>query len=82
MLNTTIIDKFFRSLNGNTQVNATDVRSLPFPRIEDIRKIGEVVCKFQSYQRALDVDNIVAQVLGINIEMLDLNKGETKDEQN
>jgi len=82
ILNTTIIDNFFRSLNGNTQVNATDIRSLPFPRIEDIRKIGEVVCKFQSCQRAFNVDSIVAQVLGINIEVVNLNKGETKDEQN
>ena len=80
ILNTTIVDNFFRSLNGNTQVNATDIRSLPFPRIEDIRKIGEVVCKFKSYRGAFDLDNIVAQVLGIDIEMINLNKGETKDE--
>jgi len=83
ILNTTVIDNFFRSLNGNTQVNATDIRNLPFPKIEDIKKIGKLVYESQSYRNGFDLDNIVAGSLGINIEIIkNLNKGETKDEQN
>lgn len=79
ILNTTFIDNFFRSLNGNTQVNATDIRSLPFPDIEDIRKIGKIVYESKSYGNGFDLDNIVAGTLGINNEIIkNLNKGETK----
>ena len=79
ILNTTFIDNFFRSLNGNTQVNATDIRSLPFPKIENIRKIGELIYKSKSYRNGLDLDNTVAASLGINAEIIKgLNKGEPK----
>jgi adenine-specific DNA-methyltransferase len=79
ILNTTIIDNFFRSVNGNTQVNATDIRSLPFPTIEEIRKIGELVYEYQSYQNGYDLDNIVAAVMGIDAEIIKkLNNGGTE----
>jgi hypothetical protein len=61
-------------------VNATDIRNLPFPKIEDIKKIGKLVYEFQSYRNGFDLDNIVAGSLGINTEIIkNLNKGETKD---
>lgn len=82
ILNTTVIDNFFRALNGNTQVNATEIRSLPFPKIEDIRNIGKLVYETQSYRSGFDLDNTVAEILGIDAEVIkNLNQGETKDEQ-
>jgi adenine-specific DNA-methyltransferase len=68
LLNTTIIDKFFRSLNGNTQVNATDIRSLPLPDIENIRKIGKAVYESKSYKNGIDLDGIISGILGLNID--------------
>ena len=65
ILNTTIIDNFFRSLNGNTQVNATDIRSLPLPGIEDIKRIGEVVYKSQSCRNGFHLEHAVSGILGI-----------------
>lgn len=82
ILNTTIVDNFFRSLNGNTQVNATDIRSLPFPDIEDIRKIGKSIYESKSYKNGMDLDKIIAEILGIDIETQNLEKGEIKNEQN
>jgi len=38
--NTYLIDSFFRSLNGNTQVNATEIRNIPLPSLSNIKKIG------------------------------------------
>lgn len=67
ILNTTIIDNFFRSLSGNTQVNASDIKSLPFPGIEDIRKIGQAVCKSQSRGQRLDLESIVTGILGTEV---------------
>lgn len=68
ILNTTFVDNFFRSLNGNTQVNATEIRCLPFPDIEHIRDIGKFVYKSRSSLNDVDLDNIVAGILGINLE--------------
>lgn len=77
ILNTIVIDNFFRSFNGNTQVNATDIRSLPFPTIEDIRRIGKVVYESRSNQNGFDLNRTVAEILGINSEIIkNLNKDE------
>jgi adenine-specific DNA-methyltransferase len=79
ILNTALVDNFFRSLNGNTQVNATDIRSLPFPSIEDIRKIGKLVHESQSYRSGFDLENIIAETLGISAEIIEnLSKGDRK----
>lgn len=40
-LNSTLVDAFFRQFNGHTQVNATDLRSLRYPSIEELRALGE-----------------------------------------
>lgn len=68
LLNTSLIDNFFRMLNGNTQVNASDIRSLPVPDIEKIRKIGEIILESNSYHNGMNLDNIVSEVLGLNLE--------------
>ncbi|MBN2549222.1 MAG: Eco57I restriction-modification methylase domain-containing protein [Anaerolineales bacterium] len=40
LLNSALIDRYFRIVNGNTQVNAVELRALPFPPMEIIWKIG------------------------------------------
>lgn len=40
-LNSTYIDEKFRLFSGHTQVNATDLRNLPYPGLKDLEKIGE-----------------------------------------
>lgn len=39
-LNSSVIDKFFRTFSGHTQVNATDLRALRFPNAETLRCLG------------------------------------------
>jgi adenine-specific DNA-methyltransferase len=41
LLNSALIDRYFRILNGHTQVNATDLRTLPLPSLEVIAEIGQ-----------------------------------------
>lgn len=41
LLNSALIDRYFRILNGHTQVNATDLRTLPLPSLEIIAEIGQ-----------------------------------------
>lgn len=40
-LNSTPVDMFFRTFSGHTQVNATDLRTMPFPSSEFLRQIGK-----------------------------------------
>ena len=81
ILNTTFIDNFFRSLNGNTQVNASDIKSLPVPDIEDIRKIGKIVYESESFENGFNLDHIVASSLKIDSEIIKIqNGGEIKND--
>ena len=39
-LNSGFVDKLFRRFNGHTQVNATDLRSLPYPSADTLEALG------------------------------------------
>ena len=79
ILNTTIVDNFFRSLNGNTQVNATDIRSLPLPDVQDITEIGKLVYKLLP-ESNYELDNIVAKKLDIDTKIMkSLNENRIKN---
>ncbi len=39
-LNSTLVDLFFRLFNGHTQVNATDLRKLKYPNLEQLLSLG------------------------------------------
>jgi len=39
-LNSTIVDQYFRLFNGHTQVNADDLRYLPYPDREKLKSLG------------------------------------------
>lgn len=53
-LNSTMVDTYFRQFNGHTQVNATDLRSLPYPTCEQLESIGRMVRDTPGDQEALD----------------------------
>ncbi len=40
-LNSTVVDQYFRLFNGHTQVNASDLRSLPYPSRAALIALGE-----------------------------------------
>lgn len=40
-LNSSLVDRFFRTFSGHTQVNATDLRTLRFPTLDVLRELGE-----------------------------------------
>ncbi len=39
-LNSSVVDRFFRTFSGHTQVNATDLRSLRYPSLENLSEWG------------------------------------------
>ncbi len=64
VLNSTFMDKYFRCISGNTQVNATEIRVMKFPSREQVKEIGTQVLKLKLYSDNA-VDMIVNAVLGI-----------------
>lgn len=39
-LNTTLVDRYFRIFSGHTQVNATDLRKIPYPSVAVLEVLG------------------------------------------
>jgi adenine-specific DNA-methyltransferase len=79
LLSTYLVDSYFRSLNGNTQVNAVDLRSLPLPSIGQIREIGKR--RFQSQENYIDWDKLVCEVLHVSASSSEDHGGEMLIEQ-
>jgi adenine-specific DNA-methyltransferase len=58
-LNSTIIDRFVRCFNGHTQINATDLRRLPYPSTEELQRLGAALRASTSTDQE-SVDALVA----------------------
>lgn len=54
LLNCKLLDTYFRSFNGNTQVSATELRSIPLPPLETIQLIGKEAAKGKLSNGELD----------------------------
>ena len=59
-LNSTIVDSYFRQFNGNTQVNATDLRYLRYPSTDRLKLLGNAACECHNQE---DIDNAVREIL-------------------
>lgn len=53
-LNSTLVDLYFRQFNGHTQVNAADLRSLRYPTVEQLIRLGASVGAKLSDQELID----------------------------
>jgi len=64
LFNSTFMDRYFRSISGNTQVNATEIRLLRLPTRDQIISIGKEVHRIKGYEQS-KVDEIVQSALNI-----------------
>lgn len=53
-LNSTVLDNYFRQFNGHTQVNATDLRNLPYPERSKLEAVGRHLGPAVLNQQELD----------------------------
>jgi len=49
IFNSSIMDRYFRMLNGSTQVNANEINSISFPDIDDILEFGKAVLENRNF---------------------------------
>lgn len=64
LFNSTFMDRYFRSISGNTQVNATEIRLLKLPTRGQVVSIGKEVQRAKDYEQSA-VDEIVQSALNI-----------------
>ena len=60
-LNSGLLDRYFRVFSGHTQVNATDLRSIPYPAREMLESIGHRSGDWRLTQQEID------EIIGENI---------------
>ncbi len=65
LFNSALLDRCFRTISGNTQVNATEIRSMKFPALSIVAAIGRSVRELVSIDSDA-VELIVLRELGIN----------------
>lgn len=53
-LNSTLVDQYFRFFSGHTQVNATDLRKIPYPTREQLTRLGTSIGDIMPDQEAID----------------------------
>lgn len=59
-LNSRLLDRYFRVLSGNTQVNATELRTMPFPDRAALAAIGRAYAEAPAAERAAIADRAMA----------------------
>ena len=63
LLNSAFVDRYFRITNGNTQVNATELRALPLPPLEIIQSIGQALSRLDTTKQELSLEAVVFTTL-------------------
>ncbi|MDW4068218.1 Eco57I restriction-modification methylase domain-containing protein [Staphylococcus saprophyticus] len=54
-LNTETFDNLFREYSGSTQVNVSDLKSLPYPTKDQLLKLHEIFSSVKNADKALDI---------------------------
>jgi adenine-specific DNA-methyltransferase len=74
-LNSQWVDLYFRQSSGNTQVSATELRDLPFPPMESIRRIGARLREAGELNRVAMLNQAVGEELKLPLDMRNGNGG-------
>jgi len=64
IFNSAIFDRYFRTISGSTQVNATEIRAMNFPDLETLGRIGRRIKGNTS-----DTETVVLAELGLNVSL-------------
>ncbi len=64
-LNSRWVEHYFRVSSGNTQVSATELRNLPLPSLDKIRRIGERLLEADGVSKVALMNQIVREELNL-----------------
>lgn len=53
-LNSTLLDKYYRLFGGHTQINATDLKTIRYPSIESLKRLGRNLENIELSQTKID----------------------------
>ena len=65
LFNSVLFDRYFRTISGNTQVNATEIRTMRFPDLGTVATIGRLTRKLRDLNSE-QVEKIVLEELQID----------------
>ena len=68
--NSALVDRYFRTISGNTQVNATEIRTMPVPNLPTLVKIGRMVQQ-QTSREYPEIERIVGKALKLPKGLID-----------
>lgn len=63
LFNSTLYDMYYRILNGSTQVNSTEINSMPVPELKAIQQMGHLLIKSKDLSEA-NCDRILEEHCG------------------
>ncbi|MCK5328193.1 MAG: Eco57I restriction-modification methylase domain-containing protein, partial [Candidatus Latescibacteria bacterium] len=64
LFNSTLLDRYFRTYNGNTQVSATELRAMPLPPLDVIVEIGRRALSLHASNERIDA--LIEDTLHVN----------------
>jgi adenine-specific DNA-methyltransferase len=62
IFNSSLYDRYYRILNGSTQVNATEMNSIPVPLRHEIERLGRKMMATKDYTTAFS-DQLLKEVV-------------------
>ncbi|MEK7857368.1 MAG: hypothetical protein AAB288_14855, partial [Acidobacteriota bacterium] len=68
--NSVLVDRYFRAISGNTQVNATEIRSMPLPDERTLAQIGEEIER-AAVRDHRTIENVVGRALRLPHAMIE-----------
>jgi adenine-specific DNA-methyltransferase len=66
LFNSALLDRYFRTISGNTQVNATELRTMNFPDLKTLASIGKHIRSILEGASGTDIERIVLRKLGVD----------------
>lgn len=66
LFNSTLYDSYYRILNGSTQVNSTEINSMPVPPLESIELLGKELIKLRDMTE-MGCDKILMRKMPVQI---------------
>jgi adenine-specific DNA-methyltransferase len=70
LLNSALLDTFFRTCNGNTQVSATELRAMPLPPLTVIKELGRRAMTMALSGLTEEIDLLIADTLNIGAKAI------------